>query len=393
MSRKKTHEEFVKEVYELVGDEYKVIGKYQNNKTKIKMRHNTPKCNYYEYEVSPIKFLKGNRCPRCAKNRKKDTKQFKEEVFNLVGDEYVVLGEYSTVKELITMKHMPCDTIFEMTPDVFLRGGRCPICTKGKRMTHEQFVKKIEQINKKEFNNLNEYQVIGIYKDSRTKVKMRHNNKKCGNYEFEVTPDSFINHGSRCPKCKTLNIKNKLRKSQEEFEKEVYDLVQEEYTVIGEYYNARTKIRMRHNKEECNYNEFLVTPYHFLKGTRCPVCSESKGEKKIRDFLNLKNIKYETQYEFNNLFGLGGKPLKFDFAIFNQENNLILLIEYDGVFHFQKVYDGDGHEIIVTHDKRKNEYCKQNNIPLLRIPYWEFDNIETILSKHLSTILLQPKGA
>lgn len=60
-----------------------------------------------------------------------------------------------------------------------------------------------------------------------------------------------------------------------------------------------------------------------------------------------------------------------------------MLIEYDCAYHFGKLYENDGYEIRVIHDKKKDDYCKQNNIPLLRIPYWEFDNIENILSKEL----------
>ncbi|MED3562272.1 zinc-ribbon domain-containing protein [Bacillus xiapuensis] len=118
-------------------------------------------------------------------------------------------------------------------------------------------------------------------------------------------------------------------------------------------------------------------------GNGCSICKESKGEKKIRLFLDKNNINFKPQYEFNGLVGLGGKNLKFDFAIF-KDSKLELVIEYDGEFHFNKYYDDDGYEKIVEHDKRKNQYCIENHIPLLRIPYWEFNNIEEILQKELA---------
>jgi hypothetical protein len=65
MSRKKTNEEFLKEVYSLVGDEYTVLGKYINVHTKILMKHNCKKCNNHEWLVEPTNFLQGTRCPYC----------------------------------------------------------------------------------------------------------------------------------------------------------------------------------------------------------------------------------------------------------------------------------------------------------------------------------------
>ena len=58
-------------------------------------------------------------------------------------------------------------------------------------------------------------------------------------------------------------------------------------------------------------------------------------------------------------------------------------IEYDGEFHYMKIYKGDNHETIKYHDKLKDEYFKKNSIPLLRIPYWDKDNIFEILSREL----------
>ena len=45
-----------------------------------------------------------------------------------------------------------------------------------------------------------------------------------------------------------------------------------------------------------------------------------------------------------------------------------------------------GHDDIVINDKIKNKYAKKHSWKLIRIPYWEFDNIETILNKELKII-------
>lgn len=113
--------------------------------------------------------------------------------------------------------------------------------------------------------------------------------------------------------------------------------------------------------------------------TGCPQCNESKGEAKIRRILTNHETNFTTQYEIEGLVGMNGGLLRFDFGVFDNKGNLKFLIEFDGEFHYRKMYQNDKHELIVAHDKIKNSYCDQNNIPLIRIPYWEFGNIESIL--------------
>lgn len=69
ITRRKTHEEFVQQVYGIVGDEYTVNGIYYTNETPIEMIHNT--CGN-QYEVQPKTFILGyNRCKECKKKRNK----------------------------------------------------------------------------------------------------------------------------------------------------------------------------------------------------------------------------------------------------------------------------------------------------------------------------------
>lgn len=134
----------------------------------------------------------------------------------------------------------------------------------------------------------------------------------------------------------------------------------------------------------CDKNHEWESPVHYLtSGRGCPICCESKGEKRVRMYLENLNIYFEPQFEFDDLLSGKGNPLRFDFSLF-YNNKILLLIEYDGEFHYRKIYEEDGHEVIVEHDKRKNKYCEENNIPLLRIPYWEFNNIESILKDELT---------
>jgi hypothetical protein len=372
--KKKTHEEFIKEVFNLVEEEYEVLGEYTGSKNKISMKHNL--CGNI-WNIIPNSFLSNRRCPICGikERNKKETKthkQFLQEVYNFVGDEYLVLEQYINSHTKILMKHNICNYQWLNSPDNFLKGCRCPKCAGVLPYTTETFKEKVFELEGKE------YDVLSEYKNTQTKILMIHNG--CGK-EYYVKPNKFIN-GRRCPICSQEQVKIKITKTHEQFCKEVYNLCNDEYLILNKYINSSKKVLMKHNI--CGY-EWEVNPGNFLNNnSRCPACNESKGERKIRYWLLNNNIYFEPQHTFNDLKGLNNGLLKFDFAILEIDNKLKCLIEYDGIFHYKKQYDEDGFEALKYHDQFKNVYCKKNNISLLRIPYWEFNNIENILTNYLN---------
>jgi hypothetical protein len=99
-------------------------------------------------------------------------------------------------------------------------------------------------------------------------------------------------------------------------------------------------------------------------------CLISQNEENIASLLTNNNILFKKEYYFEDLED--EKPLKFDFAIFQQEQ-LIYLIEFDGIQHFKYKKSGwsTKEKFIKTreHDLMKNKYCFEHNIPLIRIPY------------------------
>lgn len=115
---------------------------------------------------------------------------------------------------------------------------------------------------------------------------------------------------------------------------------------------------------------------------RCPYCNASKGELKIAEYLKANKIEYTIQKTYDNLLGLGGGKLSYDFFLpkFN------MLIEYQGEFHDGKVsYQTEGaYKKQVEHDNRKRKFANDNKIRLLEIWYNDFKNIESILSTELS---------
>lgn len=108
-------------------------------------------------------------------------------------------------------------------------------------------------------------------------------------------------------------------------------------------------------------------------------CLKSKAEEKMEEILIKENINYKREYKFDDC--RDKRPLPFDFAIFNKENELIGLIELNGQQHYiEGGWNTKEHLLYVTkHDKIKHIFCEQNTIPLMIIPYQYFDEIEKFL--------------
>lgn len=102
-------------------------------------------------------------------------------------------------------------------------------------------------------------------------------------------------------------------------------------------------------------------------------CAKSKGEEKIITSLLEAQITFITQKRFDTcIFPETNHQLVFDFYLPEQN----ILIEYDGEQHFHEVRnDRYCYQNIVKRDNYKNQWCKDNNIPLIRIPYTEYKNI------------------
>lgn len=97
----------------------------------------------------------------------------------------------------------------------------------------------------------------------------------------------------------------------------------------------------------------------------------SKAEIIIYLILKFNNITFERQKAFNSCrFKSTNALAKFDFWVNNQ-----YIIEYDGEPHFQEIEFFGNLSDKQEHDKIKNQWCKDNNIPLIRIPYWHLNDI------------------
>lgn len=104
-------------------------------------------------------------------------------------------------------------------------------------------------------------------------------------------------------------------------------------------------------------------------------CLSSKGEAKIQSILEENNILFETQKRFDTCRVGNNIRARFDFYIIDKK----YLIEYDGSVHFSCNNSGWNNEENLTkvknNDKIKNEWCKKNSIPLIRIPYTIYNTL------------------
>lgn len=129
----------------------------------------------------------------------------------------------------------------------------------------------------------------------------------------------------------------------------------------------------------CECGNYKTVPGYKLRNGMITHCGcqpklMSNGELKIYNILKENNINFKKEFTFSDLKSpiKNTIPLRFDFAIFN-DNHLVKLIEFQGIQHYQ--LSGRMHDPR-ENDKIKRQYCKEHNIKLLEIPYWDYDKID-----------------
>lgn len=123
-------------------------------------------------------------------------------------------------------------------------------------------------------------------------------------------------------------------------------------------------------------NEILVFLGHLQNGhtTSCGCDKSSKGEKEIASLLDAANLNYihDKQY-FKDLILPSGGIGRYDYIILDKNNAPQRIIEFDGEQHFKDCWSSV--ENVKLNDEVKNKYAFEHNIPIVRIPYWERNNI------------------
>lgn len=200
--------------------------------------------------------------------------------------------------------------------------------------------------------------------------------------EQVMLADNIIN-GHKCIKCSYENRGKQCRYDVNTVEQKINAVNGNKLLNKSDYINSTYK-NLKVLCGICGTNTFITSldDYFNHNTNRCRKCSksESVGELLISKVLDEYNIVYERQKKFSDC--TFKRQLPFDFYL--TEYNT--LIEFDGQQHYNPIYGNNTLMQVQERDCIKDNYCKTKNIKLIRIPYWDRDNIEKIIVNNLEIV-------
>lgn len=262
-------------------------------------------------------------------------------------------------------------------------GNECDVLGSSLRSGHttscgcKNHEKEVENLIGKKFNNLTVLERRGSDKNRHA---LWYCLCDCGNYRIVTTTELKSNSVKSCREC---SIKNKIGHEYSEID---YTSTIWYKEIAGKKFGKLLAIRptdKRNNagrviwecKCDCGNPNPIFVPSSSLKNGNTTSCgcikNTSVGEETIKNLLIQNNISFKREFIFEDLKSPKNSFLRFDFAIFDN-NNLKYLIEYDGIQHFKPVeYFGgkEAFDYLQECDILKTNYCKEHNIPLIRINY------------------------
>ena len=374
---------FIRKALRKHGDRYdysKVL--YIHNKMKVEIICRIE--GHYSFMQRPNDHLRNHGCPKCGTKSTHEKQKLTLEEFIEKANEVHGVGTYDYSESIYVSYHEKIKIIcpkhggFWQDVSSHLQGEGCPKC--GNEKCSEKLKMTLEEF--KEFAN--ETHGVATYDYSESE------------YVNSKTPIKIIcpkhgafwqiahNHlqGQGCPSCRYEKLANLYRLTLEEFIERANEVQGEgsyDYSK-SEYINCDTPLKIICPK----HGIFYQTPYRHLKGEGCPKCTNKyKGEIAVRNFLIEYKIEFDEQKRFKDC--RNKLPLPFDFYLPKYN----LCIEYDGLQHFEphdftsKLNEEEKLEnfkMSQIRDQIKNDYCKNNDIGLLRIRYDE--NVKEKLTEY-----------
>lgn len=268
---------------------------------------------------------------------------------------------------------------FWQTPNSHLNGCGCPICYGKPKSTLENFVEKSNLIH----NNKFDYSK-SIYVNNKTHLIIT-----CPIHgDFKQTPHGHLS-GRGCVKCKEDNYIPKNKLTTEEFILRSNFIHKDKYNYNKVIYSSLQKEVIIICSE---HGEFLQKPREHLDGCGCQICSSSKGELLIYNWLKENNIPFKSQFELiTEEIARNTNLMKIDFFV--KYNNKQYFIEYDGIQHFKYIpffhREDDDFFKQQRRDRVLNEFCElhKDKISLLRFKYDQtHEEIVDILNNEFNKI-------
>lgn len=369
------------------------ISRYNEFKVWIKCQDT----DYHgSYETLCPTFINGHKCSYCSRKKVNPRDSFGQwlkdnDLFHLWSPKNKVdpltLNKGSNVKIFILCEEVDYHNDYggyEISCANFVKGKRCPYCVKHKVHPKDSFAQ--YHINNTDKDFLTKYwspkntvDPWSISPSSTKKVWILCQDKEYHNDDggYKVSCGHFTNK-RRCPYCDTwasnkvhyldsfgTKYPEKAKCWHEDNDKSPYE--------VAQFSTKKYKFR-------CNVcgNVWVNSLCNVMQGSWCHNCAISEGEKRIKVWLDSQNINYiHDKPYFNDLLSDKGNPLRPDFILPNHK----VWIEYDGEFHYKDFYKDGSFELQQLHDRRKNEYAKLHGWKMIRIPYWDKENIEEILDK------------
>lgn len=285
-----------------------------------------------------------------------------------------VIGEYTSVNKKIKCKCMIDG--FEWAPVVssLLNGSGCPKC-RDVKLRNERIMSD-DSFKEKVTKKYPYIRTTSPYNGAHN--KMGFECLRCKN-KWEMIPSDLFHSKIGCPKCSMKNLSERMTKSPDQFKNEVVSN-NKNIELLENYVGSHTPILVR-----CKIHgiEWRADPDSLRYGHHgCPKCSKNRTENNLCDLLESWGYRVVRQKRFSDCKDKHTLP----FDAYLPEYNIC--IEYDGEQHYMKekfkwrdkTGCNESHfETIQLHDFIKTKYCLENKIPLIRIPYWEADDMESFL--------------
>lgn len=428
-----TTEEYIKKAKEIHGDKYDYSKvNYVNYKTDICIV-----CKKHgEFWQRPDVHLRNGNCTKCANDEKllndrnEYAKLFIEKAKLIHGDKY----DYSKVNYInsTTEVEIICSIhgSFWQKPSKHLSAHECNICNpRHYADNNNEFIEKCKKV----FVNCDYDYSVTVYKNIETEVEIICNKHGV----FKLKPLSILKWHQKCPQCIIEEKTNSFIQKAKEIHGDKYDYSEAKIinnkdevkiycTECNDYFyqlpnnhlkgcrcsncyrdviltneefikRARKIHGNKYDYSQINYinrnipikiickkhGEFWQSPSSHLRHKGCSKCKSSHGEQQIRNYLSQNQIIFEEQKRFEDCRNINTLPFDFYLPQYN------LCIEFDGIQHFipyafdSKMTEEEklkNFKQLQFRDQIKNEYCKNNNINLLRIRYDE--NVEEKLMEY-----------
>lgn len=317
--------------------------------------------------VASLKKCKG--CFYCS-GRGRTTVDFIKELNN---PDIEVLGEYKTAATRIKCRCKKDGSIWYPKPNSLLCGQGCPECGRiasnlNSMKSNEDFVAELKEKNPT-IEPLEKYN--GVF----TPIKFKC--RDCGNI-WSMNPDAALHALQKCPICTKKKNVQAMTKTNEQFLSELED-ANPNIEVLEPYKTDHDKILAR-----CKIHNYTWRPAAgrlLRRATGCPKCCAYHNENIAYRILTKWGFDVTLQKRFPECKDKNTLPFDLYIPDFN------ICIEYDGEQHYRPVRfkgvtqkEAEEHfKLQDLHDFIKTKYCLENKIPLIRIPYWEADDMESFL--------------